>query len=129
MWNSKFVYFLNYLRILRLCPKTIHRCTHCNKYLQQLQSLYSGKFGETIIVPHLPSFTKKGVCYKIEKVNTTIEFCIFELVLLPNFSLNWQVWFFGPNLPKKGVFSLKQKKLTVPLNSAYLNKCRSQISA
>ena len=25
-----------------------------------------------------------------QKVNTTIEFCIFELVLVPNFSLDWQ---------------------------------------
>ena len=33
---------------------------------------------------------------------------------MPNFSLNWQVWIFGPNLPKKGVFGLKQKKWTVP---------------
>ena len=38
---------------------------------------------------------------KTEKMNRTIEFSIFELVLVPNFSLNWQCWFFGPNLPKK----------------------------
>ena len=38
-----------------------------------------------------------------EKVNTTMEFCIFELVYVPNFSLNWQFWFFRPNLPKKCV--------------------------
>ena len=29
-------------------------------------------------------------------MNITFEFCIFEL---PNFRLNWQFWFFGPNLP------------------------------
>ena len=47
--------------------------------------------------------------YKAEKVNTAIEFCIFELVYVPNFSLNWQFWFLWPNLPKKGLSSLKQK--------------------
>ena len=26
-----------------------------------------------------------------------------------NFSLIWQFWFFGPNLPKKGISGLKQK--------------------
>ena len=35
-------------------------------------------------------------------MNITNEFGILELVLVPNFSLNWQFWFFGPNLPKKG---------------------------
>ena len=27
-----------------------------------------------------------------------------------NLNLNWQFWFVGPNLPKNGVFALKQKK-------------------
>ena len=49
---------------------------------------------------------------KIDKMNITIEFCIFELVLVPNFSWNWQFWFLGPNLPKKGISSLKQKDST-----------------
>ena len=47
--------------------------------------------------------------YKIEKVNTTIEFCILELVLVPNFSLNWQFRFFGPSLPKR-VFPVKNRR-------------------
>ena len=34
---------------------------------------------------------------KTGKVNTTIEFYIFEIVLVPNFSLNWKFWIFGPN--------------------------------
>ena len=38
--------------------------------------------------------------YKIEKVNTTIEFCIFELVWLPSFGLNWQ--FFWTKFTQKG---------------------------
>ena len=42
-------------------------------------------------------------------MSPTSDFCIFELVLVPNFSLNWQFWFFGPNFPKKGVSRLTQK--------------------
>ena len=36
-------------------------------------------------------------------------FYIFKLVLVPNFNLNWQFWFFWPNLPKKGISSRKWK--------------------
>ena len=49
---------------------------------------------------------------KTEKVNIIIEFRLFKLVLVPNFSLNWQFWFFWPDLPKKGFSGLKQKKWT-----------------
>ena len=47
-----------------------------------------------------------------EKVNIIIEFCIFKLVLVPNFSLNWQFWIFWLDLPEKGFSDLEQKKLT-----------------
>ena len=64
-------------------------------------------------------FTQKGYFRsKITNVNTTIKFCIFKLILVPNFSLNWQFWFFGPNLLKKSISSTKQKKWTPPLNSS-----------
>ena len=52
---------------------------------------------------------------KTEKVNSTTKFCIFKLVLVPNFSLNWQFWFSGPNLPKKGISSLNQKKMNTTI--------------
>ena len=35
-----------------------------------------------------------------KEMNAIIKFYIFELVWITNFSLNWQFWFFGPNLPK-----------------------------
>ena len=47
---------------------------------------------------------------KTEKLNIIIEFCLFKLVLVPNFSLNWQFWFFWPDLPKKSFSGLKLKK-------------------
>ena len=39
-----------------------------------------------------------------------MEFCIFELVLAPNLNLNWQLWVFGTNLPKKVILGQKKKK-------------------
>ena len=48
-------------------------------------------------------FTKKSSYFqsKTDKIDTTIEFCILELVFVSNFTLNKQFWIFGPNLPKK----------------------------
>ena len=75
-------------------------------------------------------FAQKG-CFqsKRKKVNSITEFSIFELVSVTNFSFNWQFWLFGPNLPKKGISTQKQKKWTASLNSACSNYCRHQISA
>ena len=42
-------------------------------------------------------------------MNIVIEFCIFKLVWVPNFSLDLTIGFFGPNFPKKGISSLKLK--------------------
>ena len=39
-----------------------------------------------------------------KKINITIEFFIFKIVRIPVFSLNWQLRFFGPNLPTKGSY-------------------------
>ena len=50
---------------------------------------------------------------KTEKLNIIFEFRLFKLVLVPDFSLNWQFSFFWPDLAKKNGFSgLKQKKWT-----------------
>ena len=56
-------------------------------------------------------FAKKGFfqCRK-EKRNIPIELCIFELVSVPYFSLNWQFWVFVTNLPKNGFFPSNTKK-------------------
>ena len=37
-------------------------------------------------------------------MNITIEFFIFKLVYVPIFTLNWQLQFFWPNLPRKGSY-------------------------
>ena len=44
---------------------------------------------------------------------TVIELRIFKLlVLVPDFSLNWQNWFCWPDLPKKSVLGLRKKMWT-----------------
>ena len=60
---------------------------------------------------------------------SAIEFCIFELIYLPNFILIWRFWVFGPSFPKKDISSEKQKKWTSQLSSAYSNQSWCQISA
>ena len=56
-------------------------------------------FRQTIWILGLNLPKKRLFQSKMEKVNTTIEFYRFELVEVPNFGLNWQLWFFGLNLP------------------------------
>ena len=56
---------------------------------------------------------------KTEKMNTTIELCIFKWVYIPNFSLNWQFSFSGPSLPKKSISRQNWKKVN-DMNSTYL---------
>ena len=49
-------------------------------------------------------FVQKGDFQpKAKKINSTIEFCMFELVLISNFSWSLQFWFFGPSLPKRSI--------------------------
>ena len=62
-------------------------------------------------------------------MDTIIEFCVFELVFVSNFTVDKQLWIFGQNLPTKGFSGLKQKKWKLPLNSGYSNYSRNQISA
>ena len=68
-------------------------------------------------------FSKKGSYFqsKTDKIDTTIEFCIFELGFISNFTLNKQFWIFGPNLSNKDIYGQKQKKWTSSLNSTYSN--------
>ena len=48
------------------------------------------------------------IWFKGENLNMTIEFTIIEFLSLPSF-LNIHFLHFGPNLPKTGIFSTKQK--------------------
>ena len=72
-------------------------------------------FKRTILI-FWTKFVQRGkIQSKTEKLNVIIKFCI------PDFWRNWQFWFFRLNLPKKSIPVLKQKKLTLHLNSAYSN--------
>ena len=62
------------------------------------------------ILTFCTKFAQKGYFRsKTEKVNTAIKFCITEFFWVPNFSLNWQSSFFGPNFPKRSISSLNRK--------------------
>ena len=57
------------------------------------------------------NFPQKGYFHsKTEKVNITIDFCIFKLVSISNISFKEQFWLFAPNLPKNGISALKDKR-------------------
>ena len=60
-------------------------------------------------------------------MNIIIEFRLFKLALVPNFSLNWQFWFFWPDLSKKDFSSLKQKKWTSHIFYIILHNSTSHI--
>ena len=64
---------------------------------------------------------KKGSYFqcKTDKIDTNIEFCLFELVFVSNFTLDKQFCIFGQNLLKKDIYGQKQKNWTSSLNSAY----------
>ena len=121
-------------KILRQCPKTIHGSTHHNKikkpcWLQLPISKCLLPYGcrDTNRASFTFIYQKGYFRYKTEKVNHWILHIWINQV--PNFSLNRQFWFFVPSLPKKSVSGLKHKKWIAPLNSAYSNLSKYQISA
>ena len=64
-------------------------------------------------------FAQKGYFQsKADAMNISIEFCIFKLVQVPNFTLNGQFWFFGTNFPTKWNSNQKQKSWMSLLNCA-----------
>ena len=55
------------------------------------------------IVIFWTKFAKNGSYFqsKTDKIDTTIEFCIFRLVFVSIFTLSKQFWIFRPNMPKR----------------------------
>ena len=111
----------------QVCPKKVflveNRKREHHHWILRIWIGLSTKFQAKLsILIFWTKFAQKRYFWsKAEKVNIIIEFCVFELVYVPNFRLNYQFWFFGSNLPKTGASRWKQKKWTAPLNSAYLN--------
>ena len=72
-------------------------------------------------------FAQKGFFRsKTEKLNTTTEFCIFELIQIPCFGLNSQFLFFRPNLSKKVISGrklLRVSLLTIKLFHSVTGRC------
>ena len=53
---------------------------------------------------------------KTEKMNTTIEFCIFEIVLGTKFQLNLTIMIFWTKLTPKKYFQSKNEKMKIAIN-------------
>ena len=71
------------------------------------QQLRYQQFNQNLSICGTKFAQKECFRYKTEKVNTSTEFWIFKVIYVPNFRLNWQFPFAGPNLPKNGVSGLK----------------------
>ena len=96
-----------------ICPKRVfpikNRKNGHHHWILHARIRVSTKFQHKVsILIFWTNFAQKGYFHsKIKKENSVIEFCIFELVSIPNFSIKWVFWFFGPNLSKKGISTQK----------------------
>ena len=90
---------------LRLPKRVFPEKNWKSEHHHLLLSIFEFQLKLTILIFWI-EFDWKG-CFqsKAEKVNTTIEFCMFELVQLINFSLSWQFLFFHQICTKR-VFSV-----------------------
>ena len=55
-------------------------------------------------------FTQERYLFKNRKSEHHHWIPHIQISLVPNFTINWQIWFFWPGLRKKGFSGLKQKK-------------------
>ena len=116
-WSTKFQFKLTILIYWTKFAKKEHFGWKQRKWTSPLSSACS----LTISIFGTKFPQKWHFWLKIEKVNITMEFCIFKLVKVPNFSLNWKFWLSRPNLHKTRISSWNWKKQTSPLNSTSLN--------
>ena len=70
-------------------------------------------FKQTILKSCTKSTQKGYFRSKTKKVNITVEFFVFELIQVPIFTLNKQLWIFRPILAGKGIFGLEEEKVNV----------------
>ena len=75
--------------------------------------MYQIHFEQTVFNVWTKCAQERYLWSKTEILNIIIEFRLLKLALVPNFSWNWQFWFFWPDLRKKGFSGLKQKKWTL----------------
>ena len=120
--NTKFKLNSDFLE--QICPKSLflvenRRNEHLN-WILHIHIILGTKFQLklTILVFWTKFAQKEYLQSKIEKINITTEVWILELVEVPSFSLNWQFRFFGPNLPKKCIFSLKHWILQIQISQS-----------
>ena len=114
----------NFWFLDKICTKKIFmvkkRKSEHHHWILHIQFSLGTKFQ-----PNLAKKDFSGLKQKKETLHIFYMILHTQISLVWNFSSNWQFFFFflifGPNLPKKSIFSRKQKKWTSPWNSAYLN--------
>ena len=100
--NMTFFYFFN-----QICSNSEH-----HRWILDFRNSLDTKFQlKLTILIFWTKFAKKGYFQsKAEKLNITIEFCIFELVQEPNFSASTDIFYFLDQVCPKRVFSVKNGK-------------------
>ena len=127
---------------LNFGTKFIKKYFHLKQKKVNISIEFSTKFQLKLkIMIFLAKFAQKGyIRSKWKRLSPIMEFCLlmelyylvlnlyclFELFFVPNLSLNWQFWVFGPNLPKNRFSGRKLRTWTSPLNSTYLNYTSSK---
>ena len=94
-WQINWLLYTNLLAPFARSQKSLHKHIVSNSGCKLTVAIFWTKFAQD-----------RYLYSKTEKVNFIIEFWLFKSALVPNFSLNWQFWFFWP----EGVFLVWNRK-------------------
>ena len=87
------------------------KCAYSNQSRYQISAQTGNLDFSDQICPKNGIFGRKW-----KNMNTTIMFCIFKLVQVPNFNATLQFWFFRPNLLQpKGYFWSKTENVNITI--------------
>ena len=103
------VFYLQFPEVIISWETTLNELTHPSKWRDYVRDYFlvwisnQKPFSSGTLIK---SSSLREKCWEINQyfLNFLNK---FELVFVPNFSLNCQFWFFGPNLPKMGISGLK----------------------
>ena len=119
----------------QICPKRVfpvkNKKSEHHHWILHVPISAGTKFQLKLIIFYLLDriWTKRIFPFKNKKRDQHHLILHIRISLGTKFQLQLIILTFGPNLPKKHSSDQKQKKWTSPLNSAYSNLCRHQISA
>ena len=115
--SNKLVYVLIYLKILRQCPKSIHRRTHQNKIKKPcwrellISKPLLSKASETIMMLRLPLFTKRVFLVQNTKNEQHSSILHIRINLSIKFQLKLTILTFETKFAQEGCFQSKTEKV------------------